>query len=89
MAGLCMDGWEGGGLYYIYHTKTSSHVYLMRDENEGRKKQARSNKQTTRQSNTEHPRQSLFLRKAASGGTLHSRQSTVCHTGVREGLHIV
>ena len=30
---------------------------LMRDEKEGRKKQARSNKQT-RQSNTAHPRQS-------------------------------
>ena len=34
----------------------------MRDENEERKKQARSNKQT-RQSNTAHPRQSLFLEK--------------------------
>ena len=31
----------------------------MRDEEEGRKKQARSNKQT-RQSNTAHPRKSLF-----------------------------
>ena len=31
----------------------------MRDEKEERKKQARSNKQT-RQSNTAHPRQSLF-----------------------------
>ena len=36
----------------------------MRDEKEERKKQARSNKQT-RQSNTAHPRQSLFLRKHA------------------------
>ena len=35
---------------------------LMKDEKEGRKKQARSNKQT-RQSNTAHPRQSLFLGK--------------------------
>ena len=34
----------------------------MRDEKEERKKQARSNKQT-RQSNTAHPRQSLFLEK--------------------------
>ena len=34
----------------------------MRDEKDGRKKQARSNKQT-RQSNIAHPRQSLFLRK--------------------------
>ena len=32
----------------------------MRDEKEGRKKQARLNKQTT-QSNAAHPRQSLFL----------------------------
>ena len=36
---------------------------LMRDEKEGRKKQARSNKQTTRQSNTAHPRQSLSKKK--------------------------
>ena len=35
------------------------YVFLMRDEKEERKKQARSNKQT-RQSNTAHPRQSLF-----------------------------
>ena len=34
----------------------------MREEKEERKKQARSNKQT-RQSNTAHPRQSLFPRK--------------------------
>ena len=40
---------------------------LMRDEKEGRKKQARSNKQT-RQSNTAHPRQSLFLRKMSCLG---------------------
>ena len=33
---------------------------LMRDENEGRKKASKV-KQTTRQSNTAHPRQSLFL----------------------------
>ena len=46
----------------------------MRDEKEGRKKQARSNKQT-RQSNTAHPRQSLVL--AASGGTLDPRHYTL------------
>ena len=53
------------------------------NEKEERKKQARSNKQT-RQSNTAHPRQSLFLEKkrAASGGTrthdtLYSRQSAL------------
>ena len=55
----------------------------MRDEKEGRKKQARSDKQTTRQSNTAHPRQSLFLRKISDSGgtrthgTLHSRQSAL------------
>ena len=37
-------------------------MFLMRDEKEERKKQARSNKQT-RLSNTAHSRQSLFLRK--------------------------
>ena len=34
----------------------------MRDEKEGRKKEASKVKQTTRQSNTAHPRQSLFLK---------------------------
>ena len=46
--------------YYI-------HV-LMRDEEE-RKKEASKVKQTTRQSNTAHPRQSLFLRKMSCLGT--------------------
>ena len=40
----------------------SLYMFLIRDEKEERKKQARSNKQT-RQSNTAHPRQSLFLEK--------------------------
>ena len=54
----------------------------MRDEKEERKKQARSNKQT-RQSNTAHPRQSLFLEKMSclrcdsNHDTLYSRQSTL------------
>ena len=67
----------------------------MRDEKEGRKKQARSDKQTTRQSNTAHPRQSLFLRKISDSGgtrthgTLHSRQSALpaelhVHNAVRD-----
>ena len=43
------------GIIYTY-----IYILLMRDEKEKRKKQARSNKQT-RQSNTAHPRQSLFL----------------------------
>ena len=38
----------------------------MRDEKEGRKKEASKVKQTTRQSNTAYPRQSLFLRKVSS-----------------------
>ena len=59
----------------------------MRDEKEERKKQARSNKQT-RQSNTAHPRQSLFLEKMSCLRwdsnprhsilyTLYSRQSAL------------
>ena len=44
-------------LYMYIHA-----CFKMRDEKEERKKQARSNKQT-RQSNTVHPRQSLFLEK--------------------------
>ena len=53
--------------YMVYFSHTGICVYtvhimysvmfLMRDENEERKKQARSSKQT-RQSNTAHPRQS-------------------------------
>ena len=42
----------------------------MRDEKEERKKQARSNKQT-RQSNTAHPRQSLFLEKMSCLGYMY------------------
>ena len=47
-------------MYILYTVHVT--LFLMRDEKEERKKQARSNKQT-RQSNTAHPRQSLFLRK--------------------------
>ena len=46
----------------VYILRCTCIYMLMRDEKEGRKKQARSNKQT-RQSNTAHPRQSLFQRK--------------------------
>ena len=46
----------------------------MRDEKEERKKQAKSNKQT-RQSNTAHPRQSLFLEKMSCLGW----DSNPCH----------
>ena len=52
-------------LYYTFACAMYT-CFEMRDEKEERKKQARSNKQT-RQSNTAHPRQSLF--RAASGGT--------------------
>ena len=65
-------------LHVVYVHVVYVHV-IMRDEKEGRKKQARSNEQT-RLSNTAHPRQSLFKKnkkQAASGGirthnTLHS-----------------
>ena len=51
---------------------------LMRDEKEGRKKQARSNKQQLRQSNTAHPRQSLFLTKMSClGWDSNPRHSTL------------
>ena len=63
--------------FYTYtctiHIRYTCTVYtctctcVMRDEKEGRKKQARSNKQT-RQSNTAHPRHSLFLRKMSCLG---------------------
>ena len=45
----------------------------MRDEKEERKKQARSNNQT-RQSNTAHPRQSLFLRQMSCLSPLMNNQ---------------
>ena len=48
------------------HMAQVQYMYIhvvMRDEKEGRKKEASKVKQTTRQSNTAHPRQSLFLRK--------------------------
>ena len=69
----------------------------MRDEKEGRKKQARSNKQQM-QSNTARPRQSLFVSKSAASGetrthdTLHSRQSTLpaeLYTKTAMYVHIV
>ena len=51
------------GIYSRVHERSRVHVHvLMRDEKEERKKRARSNKQT-RQSNTTHSRQSLFLEK--------------------------
>ena len=42
-------------MYPTLSGATCSYMFLMRDEKEERKKQARSNKQT-RQSNTDHPR---------------------------------
>ena len=49
-------------LHHTLHLFLSTTCTCVRDEKEERKKQARSNKQT-RQSNTAHPRQSLFLEK--------------------------
>ena len=66
---------------YMYNLHIHVHIIyihvLMRDERKGRKKQARSNKQQLRQSNTAHP---LFLRKMSgtqTHNTLHSRQSAL------------
>ena len=53
-------------LFPVFSDIRYMHV-LMRDEKEERKKHARSNKQT-RQSNTAHPRQSLFLEKMSCLG---------------------
>ena len=55
----------------------------MRDEKEERKKQARSNKQT-RQSNTAHPRQSLFLEKMSCLGWDSNPRHVHVHVGERE-----
>ena len=55
-------------------------MFLMRDEKEERKKQARLNKQT-RQSNTAHPRQSLFLRNS-----LHDYSDDA---PILTGLHVI
>ena len=52
----------------MYINRTVVYLYihdLMRDER--RKEEASKVKQTTRQSNTVHPRQSLFLRKNELG----------------------
>ena len=60
-------------IHYIY--------VLMRDEKEGRKKQARSNKQTM-QSNTAHPRQSLeneLLRVGLEPTTLYTLDRALYH----------
>ena len=50
-------GLEPTTLYTLDRAHVHVHV-LMRDEKEGRKKQARSNKQQGKLSNTAHPRQS-------------------------------
>ena len=71
-------------MYIIYKVKLVSniqyaiYVYMLRDEKEGRKKEASKVKQTTRQSNTAHPRQSLFLRKMSClGWDSNPRHSTL------------
>ena len=67
--------------------------YMFLDEKEERKKQARSNKQT-KQSNTAHPRQSLFLEKMSCvhvliqppSGFREYRKATKERKGDRQGL---
>ena len=79
----CLNMIEGGWQVHPYGLSECLYMFLMRDEKEERKKQARSNKQT-RQSNTAHPRQSLFLEKMSCfrwdsnpRHTLYSRQSAL------------
>ena len=63
-------------MQHVQHARESLYMFLMRDEKEERKKQARSNKQT-RQSNTAHTRQSLFLEKMSClGWDSNPRHST-------------
>ena len=66
---LHADRGEGANEQSTCHDNNIIYMYmfLMRDEKEERKKQARSNKQT-RKSNTAHPRQSLFLEKMSCLG---------------------
>ena len=60
---------------------------LMRDER--RKKEASKGKQTTKQSNTTHPRQSPFLRKMSCLGFMYTTLTPligcVCHHRIRDG----
>ena len=72
-------------IYNNYYRQTGVKYMLLKDE-EGRKKEASKVIQTTKQSNTTHPRQSFFQR-AASGGkfepsTLHTHCMYVYHKGV-------
>ena len=70
------------------HMHTCRYMFLMRDEKEGRKKQARSNNQT-RQSNTAHPRQSLFQRKMSCiGWDSNTRHSIHVDTCIHVQMHI-
>ena len=58
-------------LTYMYiHVYMHNYMFLMRDEKEERKKQARSNKQT-RQSNTAHPKAVIFPRKNELHNYIH------------------
>ena len=47
--------------YIILYRLSEAYIYMLMRDEEGRKKEASKIKQTTRQSNTAHPRQSLFL----------------------------
>ena len=59
----------------LHHVYIHVHV-LMKDEEE-RKKEASKIKQITKQSNTAHPRQSLFLRKMRASGSTAVQPSTI------------
>ena len=71
-------------MQHVQHARESLYMFLMRDEKEERKKQARSNKQT-RQRNTAHTRQSLFLEKMSCLGwdsnPRHSTRTCTCTAG--------
>ena len=73
--GALQYGIIDGGANCVYIHFMFMHV-LMSDEKEGRKKQASRVKQTTRQSNTAHSKQSLFLKKneLPRVGLVRSRQ---------------
>ena len=64
---VCMHGHVYNDIACTSISDLLVHIHvLMRDEKEGRKKEASKVKQTTKQRNTAHPRQSLFLRKMST-----------------------
>ena len=55
-------------------------IYILMRDAEGRKKEASKAIQTTRQSNTAHPRQSLFQRKMSCLGWNYNRRHSTLET---------